>query len=81
MVYINQSNAMEPAASSLPLIQFQFQFKSETVCVLCACAVVAQGFFFYLGAGEREREGEQVLLTSVQGCCANKWYQSRTSRS
>jgi len=29
------------------------------------------GLFFYLEAGERERRGEQVLLTSVQGCCAN----------
>ena len=80
MVYINQSNAMEPAASSLPLIQFQFQFKSETVCVLCVCCG-SSGLFFYLGAGERERGGEQVLLTSVQGLCANNWYRSRTSRS
>jgi len=29
--------------------------------------------FFFFGAGERERGGEQVLLTSVQGCCANNF--------
>jgi len=27
--------------------------------------------FFFFGAGKRERGGEQVLLTSVQGSCAN----------
>jgi len=31
----------------------------------------SSGLFFYFGAGERERGGEQVLLTSVQGFCAN----------